>query len=158
MYFQLCIVSAPLTCIVQGSNCIMATLYALGSDNFFFIEVQSVYNIVLVSNVEQSDSVTYISFFRLFFIVDYCVYAHVQSWLTLCDPINSSPPGFSVHGIFRARILEWVAISSSRGSSWPRDWTHVSCVSALAGGLYHWCHLGSPVDDYNTLNIIPCAI
>lgn len=57
----------------------MATLYALGPDNFFFIEVQSVYNIVLISNVEQSDSVTYISFFRLFFIVDYCVYAHVQS-------------------------------------------------------------------------------
>ena len=96
----------------------------------------TVYNIVLVSNVQQSDSVTSISFFRLFFIVDYCVYAYVQSWPTLCDPIDSSPPGSSAHGIFQARILEWVATSSSRWSSWPRNWTCVSCVSALAGGLF----------------------
>ena len=45
----------------------------------------------------------------------------LQSCLTLCDPIDGSPPGFSVHGIFQARILEWVAVASSRGSSWPRD-------------------------------------
>ena len=38
-------------------------------------------------------------------------------------------PGFSVHGILQARIPEWVAISSSRGSSWPRDWTHASCTA-----------------------------
>ena len=42
-----------------------------------------------------------------------------------------SPPGPSVHGIFQARILEWVAISSSRGSCLPRNWTHVSCVSCI---------------------------
>ena len=41
-----------------------------------------------------------------------------------CDPMDCSPPGSSVHGIFQARILEWVAISFSRGSSWPRDQTH----------------------------------
>ena len=40
-----------------------------------------------------------------------------QSCLTLCDPMDCSPPGFSVHGIFQARVLEWVAISFSRGSS-----------------------------------------
>ena len=40
--------------------------------------------------------------------------------LTFCDPLDCSLPGFSVHGIFQARILEWVAISFSRGSSWPR--------------------------------------
>ena len=40
-----------------------------------------------------------------------------------------SRPGSSVHGIFQARILEWVAISFSRGSSWPRDWTRVSCTA-----------------------------
>ena len=40
-----------------------------------------------------------------------------QSCQTLCDPMNGSLPGFSVHGIFQARILEWVTISSSRGSS-----------------------------------------
>ena len=45
---------------------------------------------------------------------------------TLCDPMDCSLPGFSVHGILQARILEWAAISFSRGSSRPRDWTWVS--------------------------------
>ena len=49
-----------------------------------------------------------------------------QSCPDLCDPMDYSLPVFSVHGIFQARILEWVAISSSRGSSWPRDRTRVS--------------------------------
>ena len=53
-----------------------------------------------------------------------------QSCLTLYDPMDYSPSGFSVHGLSQARILEWVAISFSRGSSWPRDWT---CVSWIAG-------------------------
>ena len=48
---------------------------------------------------------------------------------TLCDPVNCSPPGSSVQGIFQARILEWVAISFSRGFSRPRDWTQVSCTA-----------------------------
>ena len=52
-----------------------------------------------------------------------------QSWPTLCDPVDCSPPGFSIHGIFQAWVLEWVAISFSRGSSWPRDWTRVSCIT-----------------------------
>ena len=46
-----------------------------------------------------------------------------------CDPMDCSLPGFSVHGILQARILGWVAISFSRGSSWPRDWTLVSCIA-----------------------------
>ena len=45
------------------------------------------------------------------------------------DPIDYSPQGSSVHGIFQARILEWVVISFSRGSSQPRDWTQVSCIA-----------------------------
>ena len=53
----------------------------------------------------------------------------LQSCPTLCDPIDGSPPGSSVPGILQARTLEWVAISFSRGSSWPRDQTHVSCIS-----------------------------
>ena len=52
-----------------------------------------------------------------------------QSCPTLCDSMDCSPPGSSVHGLLRARILEWVAISFSRGSSWPRDWTGVSCIA-----------------------------
>ena len=51
-----------------------------------------------------------------------------QSCPTLCDPLDCSSPGSSVHGISQARILEWVAIPYSRGSSRPRDRTHVSCI------------------------------
>ena len=47
-----------------------------------------------------------------------------------CDHMDCSPPGSSVHGIFQARILEWVAIPFSRGSSSPRDWTPVSALQA----------------------------
>ena len=52
-----------------------------------------------------------------------------QLCLTLCDPIGSSLPGSSLHGILQVRILEWVAISFSRGSSQPRDQTQVSCIA-----------------------------
>ena len=51
-----------------------------------------------------------------------------QSCPTLCDPIDCSLPGSSLHGILQARVLEWVAISFSRGSSQPRDWTWVSRI------------------------------
>ena len=56
----------------------------------------------------------------------------VQACLTLCDPMDCSPPGSSVHGILPARILEWIAMPSSRESSPPRDQT---CVSYH---LLHW--------------------
>ena len=49
-----------------------------------------------------------------------------QLCLTLCNPMDCSTPDSSIHGIFQARILEWVAISSSRGSSWPRNGNHIS--------------------------------
>ena len=52
-----------------------------------------------------------------------------QSCLTLCNTMDCSPPGSSVCGIFQARILEWVAIPFSKGSSQPRDWTCVSCIA-----------------------------
>ena len=56
-----------------------------------------------------------------------------QSCPTLCYPMDGSPPGFSVHGIFQTRIPEWVSISFSRGSSQPRDQTWVSYI---AGKLF----------------------
>ena len=59
-----------------------------------------------------------------------------QSCSTLCDPMDCSQPGSSVHGIFQARILELVAISYSRGSSWPRDRT---CVSWIARQILYHC-------------------
>ena len=55
---------------------------------------------------------------------------------SLATPWTVSPPGSSVHGISQARILEWVAIFFSRGSSWPRDWTLVSCLEGEF--FYHW--------------------
>ena len=64
-----------------------------------------------------------------------------QSCLTLCDPMDCSPPGSSIHGIFQARVLEWGAISFSRGSSWPRDRTLVSRI--VGSRFYHW---GKPSD------------
>ena len=54
---------------------------------------------------------------------------YTQSCLTLWDPMDFSPSGFAVHGILQARILKWVAIPFSRGSSWPRDQTWVSCIA-----------------------------
>ena len=61
------------------------------------------------------------------------------SCVWLCDPMNCSLPGSSVHGILQARILERNAMPSSRGSSPPRDWTQVSCRQIL----YHLSHQGS---------------
>ena len=61
-----------------------------------------------------------------------------QLCLTPCDPMDSSPPGSAVHGILQARIVEWVTISSSRGSSWPRDQNFLSCISYIGSQiLYH---------------------
>ena len=60
----------------------------------------------------------------------------LQLCLTLCVPKDCSPPGSSVHGILQARILEWVAMPSSRGSSQTRDQTHISCGSCIAGGFF----------------------
>ena len=58
-----------------------------------------------------------------------------QSCPTLCDPMGYSLSGSSVHEIFQARVLEWVAISFSRGSSQPRDLNRVSCIAGR--GFYH---------------------
>ena len=52
-----------------------------------------------------------------------------QLYLTLCHPMDCSPPGSPVLGILQARIMEWVAIPFSRGPSQPRDWTQVSCIA-----------------------------
>ena len=70
----------------------------------------------------------------------FCMCAQsAQSCPTLCDPMDCSLPGSSVYGIFQARILKWIAIVFSRGSSQPRDQTHVSCVPCIGRViLYHW--------------------
>ena len=61
-----------------------------------------------------------------------------RSYLTLRDPMDCSPSGSSVHGVFQARILEWVAISS-RVSFRRREWTHIPCVFGIPGRFFtHW--------------------
>ena len=76
---------------------------------------------------------------------DKCLYIHTymhiwsevtQSCATLHNPVDCSPPGSSVHGILQARILEWVAISFSRGSSQPRDQTQVSHIAGRRFNLW----------------------
>ena len=72
-----------------------------------------------------------------------CIYA--QSCLTFCSPMDCRPPDSSAHGISQTRILEWVAISPFRESSWPMDWaspSYVSCIGRWV--LYHECHLRRP--------------
>jgi len=75
-----------------------------------------------------------------------CAFMHAQSCLTLCGPMDSSPPGSYIHGILQARVLNWVAGSSSRGSSQPRDPTCVFCI-----GRWILYHLGSPPESASLL-------
>ena len=72
---------------------------------------------------------------RVFFVTGVCGLRapSLQPCLILCDPVDRSPPGSSVHGILQARTLGW-ATMPSRGSSRPRDGTHLSCLSGVGGG------------------------
>ena len=71
-------------------------------------------------------------------LVIMCVSAQLQSCPTFWDSVDCKPSGSSVHGIFQARILECVAISYFRRSSWPRNWTSVSCIFCIGRWiLYH---------------------
>lgn len=82
-------------------------------------------------------------------------FSHVRFWATLW---TEDPPGSSVQGILQARVLERVAMSSSRGSSRPRDWTS-SLVSSIGRRvLYHYCHLGSPRVRYGGNHLLVCQV
>ena len=75
---------------------------------------------------------------------EWLVYSHYSSMCAqlcpaLCEPMDCSPPGSSVRGIFQARILEWVAISSSRGSFPPRDQTPIFWVSCIGRWILYRC-------------------
>ena len=79
----------------------------------------------------------------------------LQSCSTLCNPMDHGLPGYPVHGIVQARILEWVAISSSRESSWSRDGTWVSCISCIGRQvLYHCATWEAPV--YTQIYVREC--
>ena len=75
-----------------------------------------------------------------------CVCSVPQACLTLCDAMEWGLSGTPLHGISQARILEWVVNSFSRGSSWPKDWTHVSCIGRQI--LYCWAIEEAPFQKY----------
>ena len=74
--------------------------------------------------------------------IKYKICICAQSCPTLWDSMDCSLPGSSSHGISQSRILEWVAISFSRGSSLPRDQTHISCIGRWV--LYRWATREAP--------------
>ena len=73
---------------------------------------------------------------------------------TLCNPMDCSPTGSSVHGILQTRILEWVAIPFSRGSSQPKDWTYISCISRQ---FFTTEPPRKPMISYTSLIEYPCC-
>ena len=78
-----------------------------------------------------------------------------QSCPTLCNTTDCSPPGSSIHGISQARILEWVAMHSSRGSSQPRDRTPISYIYCIGWWvLYHLAPPGKPPLGSETLRFL----
>ena len=85
-----------------------------------------------------------LTIFKVFieFVTKLHACVHAQLCLTLCNPLDCSPPGSSVHGIFQTKILERVAMPSSRGSSQHRDQAHISCVSCITGGFFTYRAIG----------------
>ena len=80
-----------------------------------------------------------------------CVFSPVQPFSDLCDRMDYSLPSSSVHGTFQTRILGQVAISYSRGSSWPQDKIYISCVSCISRQiLYCWATWEAPIEVIQT--------
>ena len=77
-----------------------------------------------------------------------------KSSLIPCDLVDCSPPGSSVHRILQAGILEWVAMPSSRGPSWPRGQTRVSCISCIAHRFFSTLPRGKPQIDYSLIQTL----
>ena len=78
---------------------------------------------------------------------------HAQSCQILCDLMVGGLPGFSVNGILQARILEWVAIFCSRGSSWPTDWSCISCDSCNSRQFLYHCAIWE-ASNYKLVSVI----
>ena len=89
------------------------------------------YNLTLPARIQVEKWVIINAFYVCILILNVLGCVVAQLCLTLCGPMDYSLPGSSVYGIFQARIRQWVAISFSRGSSWPRDQTRTSCISCI---------------------------
>ena len=118
-------VSAPFLILQEGKS---------GSENFQVAEDMK--ELEAVYTISPHLAPCLFAVWMLLCISSNCCCCVAQSCLTLCDPMDWSPPGSSVHGISQARMLGWAAISFSRGSSISRDWTYVSCTGRQV--LYCW--------------------
>ena len=120
-------------CIYQASRTkILSSLNFLALSKVTFISL----SLFLYMYIKYIYTYIFISIYLSIYIYIYIYTWHPQSCPTLCHPMDCSLPGSSVHGISQARILECVAISSSRDRTWPRDWTHIYCISCIAGGFF----------------------
>ena len=117
-------------------KCFKNTLTNLLCNLFSFnICAGMIYGTYLYLN--KSKRVLTINYDYVFKIRIHCM--HAQSCLTLCNPVDSSLPGSSVHGILQTRKLKQVAISYSRGFSRPRNPTHISCISCVSRCILYHC-------------------
>ena len=82
----------------------------------------------------------------------YLLFSRLDVSQLFCSPMDCNLPGSSIHGISWARILDWVAISSCRGSSWPRDQTCVFCIHRWI--LYHWAAREAQFQVKSKVNLI----
>ena len=106
------------------------------------------YNIANITTYPKLEGTVLISWNFIIFhkknvlhVLNILLFLVTQSCPTLCNPKNCSLLGSSVHRILQARILEWVAMPCSRGSSQPRDWIQVSCIAG--GFFYHLSYKGN---------------
>ena len=97
------------------------------------------FTIILIALNVRSISVSSLTLLFAFLLLQ-CMHAKsLQLCLILCDTMDDSSPGSSVHGSLQERILRWIAMPSFRGLSWPRDWTLLYCNSWIAVRFfYHW--------------------
>ena len=111
-------------CVVPQIRNIRIILEFFLSTDVHFLCMTSVYLTGPTSNIN-----TYLNYI---YNINMCACSVAQLCSTLCNPMDCNPPGSSVHGIFQARILDWVAMPSFRISSPPRNQTRVSCVSCIS--------------------------
>ena len=105
-----------------------------------------------VSTIKRCSTLLTIRELQMKTIIRWCCCLVTQLCLILCNPMNYSPPASSVHGIFLARILGSIAISSFRRSSWPRDRICVSCTGKWI--LYHWATREAPFTPLGFLQLL----
>ena len=132
-----------------------SSIFSINFSDFTLKNMFHFQNIFQIHSKIGQEVQIFLTYLLLIFLFFYPIFVYAKS-LQLCptlwDPMDCNLPGSSVHGILQARILEWVAISFSRGSSQPRDRTcipYISCIGKQV--LYHQCHPGSPYPMFSPL-------